>query len=52
MVKEAQSTQRRLGVKRRWKRLKKKEPMQKERRETLDFIHRFEARGAERPRPM
>ena len=51
-MKETQSTQRRLGVKRRWKRLKMKEPMQKAMRDTPDLIQRLDSWGAARPRPM
>jgi len=46
------STHRRLGEKYRWKRLKQKEPMQKEMRETPDLIQRFDSVGAAKPRPM
>lgn len=50
--KEAHRTQRLEGVKKRWKRLKKKEPMQNEIRETPDLIHRFDSDGAASPSPM
>jgi hypothetical protein len=46
------STQRRLGVKNRWKRLKQKDPIQNEMRETLDLIHRFDSFGAASPSPI
>jgi hypothetical protein len=49
---EAQSTHRRFGEKYRWKRLKRKEPRQKQPSEVLDLIHRVDSRGAARPRPM
>lgn len=51
-VKEAMRVERFLGPKCRWKRLKKKEPMQKKPREVPDLIHRVPSVGAARPRPM
>lgn len=51
-VKEAMRVARRLGPKCRWKRLKKKEPMQKKPREVPDLIQRVPSVGAARPRPM
>lgn len=50
--KERQSTQRFEGVKKRWKREKKKDPTQKEAREVRDLIHRFEVDGEVIPRPI
>jgi hypothetical protein len=41
-----------LGPKKRWKRLKKKEPMQKKPSEVRDLIQRVDSDGAARPRPM
>ena len=40
---DAQRTQRRLGEKYRWKRLKQNDPMQKEMREVPDLIHRLDS---------
>ena len=48
----AMSVPRRLGLKRRWNRLKKKEPMQKQPSEVPDLIHRELSVGAARPSPM
>jgi hypothetical protein len=50
-INEAHSTQRRLGEKKRWKRLKRKEPRQKARREVPDLIQRVDSWGLARPRP-
>lgn len=52
VAKEAMRVARRLGEKWRWKRLKKKEPMQKQPREVPDLIQRVLCVGAARPRPM
>jgi hypothetical protein len=51
-VKEAMRVARFFGPRRRWKRLKKKEPMQKKPREVPDLIQRVLSVGAARPRPM
>lgn len=50
--KEAMRVARFLGPKCRWKRLKKKDPMQKKPREVPDLIQRVPSVGAARPRPM
>jgi hypothetical protein len=52
MRNDMHSTQRRLGEKYRWKRLKQKYPTQKDTRGTLDLIHRFDSFGAAKPSPM
>lgn len=46
------SVARRLGLKCRWKRLKKKDPMQKKASEVPDLIQRLLSLGAARPRPI
>lgn len=51
-VKEAISVARFLGEKCRWKRLKKKDPMQKKPSDVPDLIHLVLSLGAARPRPM
>jgi hypothetical protein len=57
--KEAMRVRRRGGPRSRWKRLKRKDPMQKEASEVRDLSHRLEGvpleggeRSCERPRPM
>src|SRR4051812_16158526 len=45
-VKDAQSTHRRLGEKKRWNRLKTKEPAQNESSDTPDLIQRVDSLGA------
>src|SRR5690349_12970021 len=42
IVKEAQRTHRRLGEKKRWNRLKMKDPTQKDMRDVPDLIHRVD----------
>lgn len=51
-VNEAHKTQRRLGLKKWWKRENKKDPMQKAITETEDLTQRVDWVGAESPRPM
>ena len=51
-INDAQRTQRRQGMKKRWKRLKQKDPMQKDMRATPDLIQRCDSLGAAKPSPM
>src|SRR3569833_1185054 len=50
-AKDAHSTQRRAGEKKRWKRAKTKEPTQKQASDVPDLTHRVDSRGAASPRP-
>src|SRR4051812_10102834 len=50
--KDAHSTQRRFGEKKRWNRLKTKDPAQNEASDVPDLIQRVDSVGCARPRPM
>ncbi len=51
-MKDAHRTHRRFGEKKRWKELKKTDPMQKKTREVPDLIHLVDSWGRVIPKPI
>jgi hypothetical protein len=50
-MKDAHKTHRRFGEKKRWKKLKKTDPIQKKASEVPDLIHLVDSRGTAIPKP-